>query len=141
MSTRVDPERLDDSNLALPRVGEWLTARMALRGISRRQLAMRSGLNPSSISRILTGKSHPSWATLCHLLSALGDDPQRLLSSSASPTLGLASMPTRQVEDALRRDPLLVSSDVALIMRQYRDLRRARMRLARVEESGARRTG
>ena len=114
-------------------VGAWLLARMAARGVSRQQLGLRSGLHPSSISRILAGKSGPKWSTVRALASALGDDPESLLPPSGSPVRYPTPMVTWRVEEALRADPLLEPSDITQLMRRYRDIRAARLRGARIE--------
>lgn len=52
----------------------WLRAEMRQRAISQRMLARRSGLNHSSISRLLSEDRTPSMGTMARLATALGAD-------------------------------------------------------------------
>jgi transcriptional regulator with XRE-family HTH domain len=49
----------------------WLREALAARRISQRVLAMRSGVNHSTISRLLDGQS-PAWTTAVAILRVLG---------------------------------------------------------------------
>jgi transcriptional regulator with XRE-family HTH domain len=50
----------------------WLAQQMQARGISQRALAMRSGVNHSTISRLLATDRTPSLETAGRLAAALG---------------------------------------------------------------------
>jgi len=68
---RVPPAWYED------RFAEWLRERMAERELTQRMLALRSGLNHSTISRLLDQGRRPSLATALALLHVLGPDPVR----------------------------------------------------------------
>jgi len=86
----------------------WLKARLASRRISQRQLARRSGVDHSTISRLLKGQRRPT------------RDTERKLGL----VLGLGS--DRKVAAVLRRDPGLADEDVADIVSYYLAIRAAR---------------
>ena len=50
----------------------FIAEEMARRGWSQRMLAMRSGVNHATISRLLAGERDPLWTTATELLRALG---------------------------------------------------------------------
>jgi len=84
----------------------WLRTRLKRRRLSQRQLAERSGVNHSTISRLLTGERRPTLATATKLVRALGgavETPPSLLDARST------SSPTARVEHALRADELLAS--------------------------------
>lgn len=94
----------------------WVRAGMQARGLSGRQLAARSGVDHSTISRLLNSGRNPSYATARKLARALESNP-------ASPT---------GVEAALRRDPALSEGDVAYLLTEYRRVRMRRLRRSAV---------
>ena len=55
--------------------GGWVRDAMAERRISQRALAMRSGINHSTISRLIAGRHMPSLATAIALIKILGPRP------------------------------------------------------------------
>lgn len=57
---------------------------MAVRGINSSELARRTGLNRSSISRILRGKLNPQQDTLKRIADELGVSPLELLEEEHS---------------------------------------------------------
>lgn len=57
------------------RFADWLRERMAERGVTQRMLAMRSGMNHSTISRLLDDDRQPTLATAVALLRVLGAEP------------------------------------------------------------------
>jgi transcriptional regulator with XRE-family HTH domain len=57
-----------------PSFGEHLERRLRLVGLSQRELAERTGINHSTISRIVSERRGPSLNTAVCLLMALGDD-------------------------------------------------------------------
>jgi transcriptional regulator with XRE-family HTH domain len=71
------PSRVADGDF-----GGWLREALAARRVSQRVLAMRSGVNHSTISRILAGRN-PSLATALAILRVLG--PSEASQSSERP--------------------------------------------------------
>ena len=55
----------------------WLRHAMAERGITNRMLGLRSGVDHSTISRLLKGSREPSLRTALALLGVLGTGPVR----------------------------------------------------------------
>lgn len=54
------------------RFADWLRDRMGERGVTQRMLALRSGINHSTISRLLEDDRRPTLATAVALLQVLG---------------------------------------------------------------------
>lgn len=96
---------------------EWLRAGLAARGLSQRQLAARSGVDHSTISRLLQGRT-PTYDTYRRIAHVLDGDVTNVT----------------VVEAALRRDPVLDPSDVAELIHEYR-----RRRALRLHRAGFRR--
>jgi transcriptional regulator with XRE-family HTH domain len=105
----------------------WLRRQMRERRLSQRQLASLSGVDHSTISRLLAGGRSPSLDTAAKLVHALRLDwtedqvatyfellPERTL------------LPTQRVESALRGDPELDDPAVRTLMRQYLSIRQRR---------------
>ncbi|MDQ3491925.1 MAG: helix-turn-helix domain-containing protein [Chloroflexota bacterium] len=119
---------------------EWLRTQLERRRLSQRQLAERSGVNHSTISRLLTGERRPTLATATKLVRALGGavkTPPSLLEARS------ASSPTARVEHALRADELLGQPETLQVMRYYLSLRKQRLGTAEgddVSPAGQRRT-
>ena len=65
--------------------GGWLQDVMAARGISQRVLAMRTGINHSTISRLATNGRVPTLATAVAILEVLGTPPMRGKAPGTSP--------------------------------------------------------
>jgi transcriptional regulator with XRE-family HTH domain len=55
--------------------GGWLQDVMAARGMSQRVLAMRTGINHSTISRLATNQRTPTLATAVAIFEVLGTPP------------------------------------------------------------------
>ena len=89
---------------------EWLRAAMDARGISLRQLAARSDVHHTTISRLLREGRSPTLDTVRKLARVLEADPTNDVTVSA----------------ALRRDPLLSDEDVRSIIGLYLHLRTRR---------------
>jgi transcriptional regulator with XRE-family HTH domain len=95
--------------------------------MSQRQLAERSGVDHSTVSRIIRDQRDPSFSTaakLAHVLRDLGcgtDDAH-----SVDPVLAAPPTPTTRVERALRADELLSEADIRRIMEAYLALRARR---------------
>lgn len=101
---------------------DWLETQLRARRMSLRQLADRSGVNVSTVSRILHGKRRPSLRTALRISHAL--EPARLPGSELSTTLGRGDLNTvATVERALRADPELTDAAVHRLMILYHTLR------------------
>jgi transcriptional regulator with XRE-family HTH domain len=106
---------------------EWLRAQLKAKKMSQRQLAQQSGVDHSTISRLIRGDRMPSLGTaqkLARGLRELRDD------ADASVTLGLVTNgpqnPTARVEYALRADDILSEPQVRQIMEYYLAVRMRR---------------
>ncbi len=111
---------------------EWLRIRLQARKMSQRQLAERSGLNHSTISRLVSGERSPTLDTATKLAHVLGAD-----GGAEAPTHRMvqtsATSPAARVEHALRTDDVLGEAEVRQLMTLYLLLRRvARARLTAV---------
>lgn len=100
----------------------WLETQLRARRMSLRQLADRSGVNPSTVSRIVQRKRRPSLRTALRLSRVL--DPaggEAILDLPAvAPSRG---DPVTNVERALRADPDLTDAAVSRLMTLYLTLR------------------
>jgi len=106
---------------------EWLRTQLKAKKMSQRQLAQQSGVDHSTISRLIRGDRMPSLGTATKLARGL-----RELREDADTTqyLGLVSTgstnPTARVEYALRADELLSEAQVRQIMEYYLAVRMRR---------------
>jgi transcriptional regulator with XRE-family HTH domain len=106
---------------------EWLRAQLKAKKMSQRQLAQQSGVDHSTISRLIRGDRMPSLGTATKLARGLrelrddADTPQYLGLVSAG-----ATNPTARVEYALRADDLLNEPQVRQIMEYYLAVRMRR---------------
>jgi transcriptional regulator with XRE-family HTH domain len=111
----------------------WLRRQLRERRMSQRQLAYLSGVNHSTISRLLTGDRTPSLDTAAKLARAL-----RVRNEDIGTELGFVDgrppMPTQRVEAALRADMELDDIDVRELMEEY-IARRRRLRLRAVDSA------
>jgi len=57
----------------------WLSRQLRRQRLTQRELARRSGLNHSTISRILLGLREPSWGTVQRLALVVGYPPPNVL--------------------------------------------------------------
>jgi transcriptional regulator with XRE-family HTH domain len=107
---------------------DWLETQLRARRMSLRQLADRSGVNVSTVSRILHGKRRPSLRTALLLSRAL--EPTRMPDESDLPvTLVRGDVDAvTVVERALRADPHLSDAAVHRLMILYHTLRADRSR-------------
>ena len=62
----------------------WLRSEMGRRGISQRMLAERSGVDHSTISRLISSGRTPSMPTMARLAGALGANLPTFLSARTS---------------------------------------------------------
>lgn len=107
---------------------EWLRAQLKVKKMSQRQLAQQSGVDHSTISRLIRGDRMPSLGTATKLARGLrelrddADTPQYLRLVSAG-----ATNPTTRVEYALRADEWLSEPQVRQIMEYYLAIRIGRL--------------
>jgi len=106
---------------------EWLRAQLKAKKMSQRQLAQQSGVDHSTISRLIHGDRMPSLGTATKLARGLrelrddADTPQYLGLVAAGNT-----NPSARVEYALRADELLSEPQVRQIMEYYLAVRMRR---------------
>jgi transcriptional regulator with XRE-family HTH domain len=106
---------------------EWLRAQLKAKKMSQRQLAQQSGVDHSTISRLIRGDRMPSLGTATKLARGLrelhddADTPAYLGVVSSAP-----QNPTARVEYALRADDLLTEPQVRQIMEYYLAVRMRR---------------
>jgi len=107
---------------------EWLRAQLKAKKMSQRQLAQQSGVDHSTISRLVRGDRMPSLGTATKLargLRELGEDddgPQYLGLIS-----GGVQNPTARVEYSLRADESLSEAQVRQVMEYYLAIRMRRL--------------
>ena len=106
---------------------EWLRTQLKAKKMSQRQLAQQSGVDHSTISRLIRGDRMPSLGTATKLARGLrelredADTPQYLGLVASGP-----ANPTARVEYALRADELLSEPQVRQIMEYYLAVRMRR---------------
>ncbi len=106
---------------------EWLRTQLKAKKMSQRQLAQQSGVDHSTISRLIRGDRMPSLGTATKLARGL-----RELREDADTTqyLGVVGSvntnPTARVEYSLRADDLLTEAQVRQIMEYYLAVRMRR---------------
>jgi transcriptional regulator with XRE-family HTH domain len=122
--------RRSQMTLQTPRsFNAWLRGQLKEKKMSQRQLALQSGVDHSTISRLIKGDRMPSLGTATKLargLREIGDEadgPAYFASLN-----NRAVMPTTRVEYALRGDETLTENDVRELMQQYIAVRNRRMR-------------
>ena len=107
----------------------WLRSQLKEKKMSQRQLALQSGVDHSTISRLIKGDRMPSLGTATRLargLREITDDaegPAYFASLNARQVL-----PTTRVEYALRGDETLTEADVRELMQTYIQVRTRRLR-------------
>jgi transcriptional regulator with XRE-family HTH domain len=106
---------------------EWLRAQLKAKKMSQRQLAQQSGVDHSTISRLIRGDRMPSLGTATKLargLREIRDDAEapHYLGAVASG----AANPTARVEYALRADDVLSEPQVRQVMEYYLAVRMRR---------------
>ena len=117
---------------------EWLRAQLKAKKMSQRQLAQQSGVDHSTISRLIRGYRMPSLGTATKLARGLrelrddADTPQYLGLVAAG-----ATNPTARVEYALRADDLLTEAQVRQIMEYYLAVRMRRFGRSLQSTSGS----
>ncbi len=107
---------------------EWLRAQLKAKKMSQRQLAQASGVDHSTISRLVRGDRTPSLGTATKLAKGLrelrddADAPQYLGLVSSGATMN----PAARVEYALRADDALAEPQVRQVMEYYLAVRMRR---------------
>jgi transcriptional regulator with XRE-family HTH domain len=106
---------------------EWLKAQLKAKKMSQRQLAQQSGVDHSTISRLIRGDRMPSLGTATKLARGLreirdDDEAPQYLGAVASGTAN----PTARVEYALRADEVLSEPQVRQVMEYYLAVRMRR---------------
>ena len=107
---------------------DWLRAQLKAKKMSQRQLAQQSGVDHSTISRLVRGDRTPSLGTATKLARGLrelrdeGDTPGYFGVMAAG-----TSHPTARVEYALRADEMLSEPQVRQVMEYYLALRMRRL--------------
>jgi transcriptional regulator with XRE-family HTH domain len=119
----------------------WLRGQLKEKKMSQRQLALQSGVDHSTISRLIKGDRMPSLGTATKLargLREIRDDAEgpAYFASLAARQL----LPTARVEYALRGDDALTEADVRELMQAYIGTRTRRIREVN-GEGGARTNG
>ena len=106
---------------------EWLRAQLKAKRMSQRQLAQQSGVDHSTISRLIRGDRMPSLGTATKLARGLREIREDADTATA---LGVVSVgpqnPTARVEYALRADEALTEPQVRQIMEYYLAVRMRR---------------
>jgi len=107
---------------------EWLRAQLKAKKMSQRQLAQQSGVDHSTISRLVRGDRMPSLGTATKLARGLrelgeNDDGPQYLGLMG----GGVQNPTARVEYALRADEALSEAQVRQVMEYYLAMRLRRM--------------
>ena len=96
---------------------EWLRAQLKAKKMSQRQLAQQSGVDHSTISRLIRGDRMPSLGTAPKLARGLREIRE---DADAAQYLGLVANgtqnPTARVEYSLRADEALTEAQVRQIM-------------------------
>ena len=107
----------------------WLRGQLKEKKMSQRQLAIQSGVDHSTISRLIKGDRMPSLGTATKLARGLREIHDE--SDGAAYFAGNGGrqvLPTARVEYALRGDEALSEADVRGLMEVYISLRAERMR-------------
>ena len=107
---------------------EWLRAQLKAKKMSQRQLAQQSGVDHSTISRLVRGDRMPSLGTATKLARGLrelgeNDDGPQYLGLIG----GGVQNPTARVEYALRADEALSEAQVRQVMEYYLAVRMRRI--------------
>lgn len=100
---------------------QWLQVQLKARRLTQRQLAQKSGVDHTTISRLVRGERTPSLRTVSLLARGLGM-PQGLGRLDGL-RLDKTDSPAARVEYALRSDELLSDPQVRRIMLAYLDAR------------------
>jgi transcriptional regulator with XRE-family HTH domain len=107
---------------------DWLRSQLKAKKMSQRQLAQQSGVDHSTISRLIRGDRMPSLGTATKLARGLRelrdeDDGPQYLRLVGAPSQN----PTARVEYSLRADEVLSEAHVRQVMEYYLAIRRRRI--------------
>jgi len=117
----------------------WLRGQLKEKKMSQRQLALQSGVDHSTISRLIKGDRMPSLGTATKLARGLREIPDDGDGQAYFATLSRSQLlPTVRVEYALRGVEALTESDVRDLMQAYI---LARSRRVRPQGNGVARAG
>jgi transcriptional regulator with XRE-family HTH domain len=107
----------------------WLRGQLKEKKMSQRQLALQSGVDHSTISRLIKGDRMPSLGTATKLARGLREIHDEAEGPAYFASISNRSvLPTSRVEYALRGDDVLMESDVRELMQAYIAVRSRRMR-------------
>ena len=111
----------------------WLRSQLKEKKMSQRQLALQSGVDHSTISRLIKGDRMPSLGTATKLARGLREIHDETEGPAYFATLAARQLhPTARVEYALRGDDALTDGDVRELMQTYIGVRNRRMRVSNV---------
>jgi transcriptional regulator with XRE-family HTH domain len=106
---------------------EWLRAQLKAKKMSQRQLAQQSGVDHSTISRLIRGDRMPSLGTATKLARGLRELREDADTAQYLGVVAAGAMnPTARVEYALRADDMLSEPQVRQIMEYYLAVRMRR---------------
>jgi len=106
---------------------EWLRAQLKAKKMSQRQLAQQSGVDHSTISRLIRGDRMPSLGTATKLARGLRELREDADTAQYLGVVAAGAMnPTARVEYALRADEMLTEAQVRQIMEYYLAVRMRR---------------
>jgi transcriptional regulator with XRE-family HTH domain len=107
----------------------WLRGQLKEKKMSQRQLALQSGVDHSTISRLIKGDRMPSLGTATKLARGLREIHEEAEGPAYFASLsGRQQLPTARVEYALRGDEILTEADVRELMQTYISVRNRRQR-------------
>lgn len=119
---------VDSTNASPGTFNAWLQGQLRARRLTQRQLAQKTGVDHSTISRLIRGDRVPSLRTAASIARGLGvPDGSATLDDL---NFGRSSSPAAGVEYALRSDESLSEAQVYEIMEVYLAARCARSRPA-----------
>jgi transcriptional regulator with XRE-family HTH domain len=106
----------------------WLRGQLKEKKMSQRQLALQSGVDHSTISRLIKGDRMPSLGTATKLARGLREIHDEAEGPAYFASLNSrAVLPTSRVEYALRGDDTLTEGDVRELMQAYIAVRQRRL--------------
>src|SRR5688500_1195187 len=122
--------RRSQMTLETPRsFNSWLRGQLKEKKMSQRQLALQSGVDHSTISRLIKGDRMPSLCTATKLARSLREIGDEADGPAYFATLNSrAVLATTRVEYALRGDETLTEADVRELMQAYIAVRSRRVR-------------
>ncbi|HEX6655723.1 MAG TPA: helix-turn-helix transcriptional regulator [Candidatus Limnocylindria bacterium] len=107
----------------------WLRGQLKEKKMSQRQLALQSGVDHSTISRLIKGDRMPSLGTATKLARGLREIHDETEGPAYFASLqARQQLPTARVEYALRGDEVLTEADVRELMQAYISVRSRRQR-------------